>query len=311
MMAPPVDQSLIRPTANMPVGPTIGRNTLDAGPWLPLRPTPGFTLIELLVVVAIIVILASLLLPVLSRAKAKAHDTVCRNNLRQLAFAVNLHVLDHDSYPVYNVEPTLGSENHFWHEALLPYTDATWTDPLYRCPSYRGLTMDGNEYAAPLGSYGYNANGVKFTPSILGLGGALTKVTVEGGLSDLHNPMLRIRENQVRVPSDMIAFGDATLIWTPAALMRMLYGDTYDQDGYDGMALIDINSRNAVERPNYAGSSGVIAATRKRHSGRYNIAFCDGHIESISRDRLFQKSDETLRRWNNDNEPHADLLHPF
>jgi prepilin-type N-terminal cleavage/methylation domain-containing protein/prepilin-type processing-associated H-X9-DG protein len=311
MATPPVEQASTQPTANKAVGLAVERKAVDARSWLPLRAATGFTLIELLVVIAIIVILASLLLPVLSQAKAKAHDTVCKNNLRQLAFAVNLHVLDQDWYPVYNVEPTFGSENHFWHEALLAYTDARWTDPLYRCPSYRGLTMDGNEYAAPLGSYGYNANGVKFTPSILGLGGALTKVTVEGGLSDLHNPMLRIRENQVRVPSDMIAFGDATLIWTPAALMRMLYGDHYDKDGYDGMALIDINSRNAVERPNYAGSAGVIAATRKRHAGRYNIAFCDGHIEGISRDRLFQKSDESLRRWNNDNEPHADLLHPF
>jgi prepilin-type N-terminal cleavage/methylation domain-containing protein/prepilin-type processing-associated H-X9-DG protein len=271
----------------------------------------GFTLVELLVVIAIIAILASLLLPVLSRAKAKAHDIACKSNLRQLAFAVTMHVTDHGYYPVYNLDPFFTDENHFWHQALLPYTDARWTEPLYRCPSYRGVTMEGSEYAAPLGSYGYNANGVKFTPSTLGLGGALSKVTVEGGLADLHNPMLRITENRVRVPSDMIAFGDATLIWTPAALMRMLYGENFDRDSYDGMALIDINSRNAVERPNYAGSPGVVSATLKRHSGRYNIAFCDGHIEGIPRDRLFQKSDETLRRWNNDNEPHADQLHPF
>ena len=83
-----------------------------------------FTLVELLIVIGIIVILVSLLLPALNKAKEKAQAAGCRNNLRQLYLCLNSYADDWNGYfpkmyDLANVPWTVKIKNYNWKGKLM------------------------------------------------------------------------------------------------------------------------------------------------------------------------------------------------
>jgi prepilin-type N-terminal cleavage/methylation domain-containing protein/prepilin-type processing-associated H-X9-DG protein len=107
----------------------------------------AFTLIELLVVIAIIAILAAMLLPALARAKQKAQQSQCLNNLKQLGLGFMLYVTDSN-----DIMPGWASGGSGWHQEDWIYYQGDPAHPLSESPVVKilGMVNPTNLFRCPM-----------------------------------------------------------------------------------------------------------------------------------------------------------------
>jgi prepilin-type processing-associated H-X9-DG protein/prepilin-type N-terminal cleavage/methylation domain-containing protein len=250
----------------------------------------AFTLMELVVVIAIIAILAALLLPALSRAKAKAHQIRCVGNLHQQGIGLQMFVANNHAYPSF-IGPTNSDNPDWWISQISsggfdiskPFTNLM-NEGVWLCPSAPShMQFPYEDQVAS--SYGYNVWGVlsQYKPSMpdptytnaLGLYGHLVPgATFIRGMPGF----APVQESEVTAPADMMAIGDS--------ILGSIRFDRYD-----------------MLTPTRIGRAMA------RHQGRINVLFCDGHVESPTLKYVFEDTnDTTLIRWNRDHQPHRDKL---
>ena len=228
------------------------------------RPAPpgAFTLIELLVVIAIIAILAALLLPALAKAKRKADQASCLNNLRQIGLFIQFYTEENnDVFPAHrNGNPQLDTPDagpsltNWWGTAVVGYSQGNTN--LFHCPAIKGRQLENGatwDWAFDCHKVGYGIN--SFFDCLWPYQGASFNY-----LGFKFTTQRWLKRTMVKSPSDNVLIGDAqpgvngtwsSSIWWPNASMKAPSASTM----YEGIEMV-------------------------RHGGVGVMVFADAHSEA-------------------------------
>ncbi len=267
-------------------------------------PSKAFTLIELLVVIAIISMLMGVLMPALSMARKKAYSVVCISNLRHLAFTGQTYLADGDgSFPPFrmtkarpadtqNYVNKFGREQPRWqwffHHGIGPVIDPEpyikfpgdtfgdadtliMTNDYFVCPAFVGSSFDLRDERN--GSYGFNYQYL--------------------GNSRIRNGSFEnfpVYVEKIRRPAERVFLADSRGARGPdgpSDIQHGLHSYTLDPPKI-------ARSYNAVNFAFHTQPQHWMqhSPAEARHNGEANVAFVDGHVQSLSLDKIGYVLDE-------------------
>lgn len=284
------------------------KTRLKLSSWHQRTASGGFTLIELLVVIAIIAILAAMLLPALSSAKAKASRIQCTSQLKQIGVAFNLFLADrNDMFPPAGLHFASGqlAWDSFLHKYMggnapevdlsIGAVDVEYSPKIEKCPADRGSKVSwmGNPSWFGVRSYAMNSVGTRwgteYQVSTRNQSYPLPAISRGVGIYWYDSAVQNADWEARGYKSAVVADNATTILMVEQAMGQQCVGNEWTcvslgpkiTDGGAQGCLYQIDYGAKPQNPSSSEGLNQGLALYKAHQNRFNYLFHDAHVQAL------------------------------